>query len=142
MPHRTKHAYKFLVEWGGTRQNFIEVSGLNINVDVNEYREGGDPNQPAHKLPGLIHYSNIILKRGIAPGDNDFINWINASNANNIDRRDITVKLLNEKNKIVVSWKVIRAFPVKFSGPVLNANSNDVAIEELELAHEGLMAGV
>jgi phage tail-like protein len=141
MPHRTKHTYHLIVEWGGTRMNFTEVSGLNITVDVNEFREGGDLNQAPHKLPGLIHYSNIVLKRGIAPNDNDFINWINTSHANNVERRDITIKLLNEHYDPVVSWKVIRAFPVKFTGPMLHANSNDIAVEELELTHEGLMAG-
>ena len=141
MPRHTKHAYNFLVEWGGTRLNFIEVSGLNISLDVVELREGGDPNQPPRKLPGHIHYSNIILKRGIAQGDNDFINWINSTNANNIDRRDIIIKLLNERLETVVSWKVIKAFPVKFSGPVLHANANEIAIEELELTHQGLIAG-
>lgn len=140
MARHTKHTYNFSVEWGGTRSNFIEVSGLNVNIDVVELREIGDPNH-SHKLPGHIHYSNIILKRGIAKGDNDFINWINSLDANNIDRRDIIIKLLNKKQETVVSWKIIKAFPVKFSGPILHANANEIAIEELELAHEGLIAG-
>jgi len=135
-------AYHFTVEWGGARINFIEVSGLNISVDVTEFRDGSDPGQVAHKMPGHTHYSNIILKRGILKGDNDFFAWMNTKSLNQVERRDIVIKLLNENHEPVASWKAVNAFPVRFSGPVLNANASDVAIEELELAHEGLIAEV
>jgi phage tail-like protein len=135
-------AYHFIVEWGGTRLGFTEVSGLEISTDVVEYREGADPNQAAHKMPGLTHYKNIVLKRGILKGDNDFFNWINTIKLNQVERRDIIIKLLNENHDPVMSWKVMNAFPAKLTGPVLNANSSEVAIEELELAHEGLVIEV
>ncbi len=135
-------AYHFLVEWGGTRLNFIEVSGLEITTDVIEHRDGADPNQASHKMPGLTHYKNIVLKRGIIKGDNEFFNWMNTKSLNQIERRDINIKLLNEIHQPVMTWKVISAFPVRLSGPVLNANASEVAIEELELAHEGLIAEV
>ena len=135
-------AYHFIVEWGGTRTSFFEVFGLNITIDVTEFREGSDPDQTAHKMPGHTHYSNIILKRGILRGDNDFFLWINTKSLNHVERRDIVIKLLNQNHEPVVSWKAVNAFPVKYSGPVLNASSSDIAIEELELAHEGLIAEV
>ena len=135
-------AYHFIVDWGGTRLGFTEVSGLEIDIDVVEYREGSDPNQAAHKMPGLTRYKNIILKRGIAKGDNDFFTWMNTKNLNQVERRDIIIKLLNENHEPVMSWKARNAFPVKLTGPVLNANSSEAAIEELELAHEGLVIEV
>ena len=135
-------SYHFLVEWGGTRVSFIEVSGLEISLDVIEYHEGADPGQLAHKMPGLTRYKNIVLKRGILKGDNDFFNWINTKSLNQVERRDIVIKLLNENHEPVMSWKAMNAFPVRLSGPVLNANAGEVAIEELELAHEGLIMEV
>ncbi len=135
-------AYHFMVEWGGTRLDFIEVSGLEITTDVVEHRDGADPNRSARKMPGLTHYKNITLKRGIIKGDNDFFNWMNTQNLSQIERRDIIIKLLNENHQPIMVWKAFKAFPVKLSGPVLNANSNEVAIEELELAHEGLIIEV
>ena len=135
-------AYHFLVEWGGTRTGFIEVSGLDIIIDVTEYRDGANPDQVAHKMPGLTHYNNIVLKRGILKGDNDFFNWMNTKSLNQIERRDIVIQLLNKNHEPVMSWRVINAFPVRLSGPALNANAGEVAIEELELAHEGLVVEV
>ncbi len=142
MAHYPIPPYHFTVEWGGARVNFIEVSGLNITVDVTEFRDGADPGQIAHKMPGHTHFSNIILKRGIVKGDNDFFTWMNTRNLNQVERRDIVINLLNENHDPVVSWKAVNAFPVRFSGPVLNANASDVAMEELELAHEGLIVKV
>ncbi len=131
-------AYHFIVEWGGTRISFIEVSGLEIIDDVIEHRDGADPGQVTRKLPGLRKYSNIVLKRGIVKGDNDFFNWMNTKNLNEIERRDIVVKLLNQNHEPILSWRAVNAFPVKLSGPILNAATSNVAIEELELTHEGL----
>lgn len=131
-------AYHFRVEWGGANIGFMEVTGLNINVDVTEYRSGSDPVQTLRKMPGLIHYSNIVLKRGIAKGDDDFIKWIKTIQLNTVERRDVVISLLNENHDPVMVWRAHNAFPVKYSGPDLVADSSDVAIESLELAHEGL----
>ena len=131
-------AYHFLVDWGGTRPGFTEVSGLEITTDVIEHRDGADPSQAARKMPGLSRYKNIVLKRGIVKGDNDFFNWMNTKSLNQVQRRDIVIQLLNENHEPVITWRVVNAFPVRFSGPVLHANASEIAIEELELAHEGL----
>jgi phage tail-like protein len=135
-------AYHFIVDWGGTRTAFLEISGLNIMIDVTELRQGADTNQSARKAPGHIHYSNIILKRAIQRGDNEFFTWVATIKLNTVERRDIVIKLLNENHEPVISWKVINSFPVKLTGPVLNANANCVAIEEIELAHEGIFIEV
>ena len=142
MPVHPLPSYHFLVEWGGTRVEFIEVSGLQIIDEVIEHHDGSDPGQVARKMPGLRKYSNIILKRGIVKGDNDFFNWMNTKNLNDIERRDIVVKLLNQNHEPVIMWKAVNAFPVKLSGPILNATASNIAIEELELAHEGLIVEV
>jgi phage tail-like protein len=64
--------------------------------------------------------------------------WMKTKQMNTIERRDIVIKLLDEEHKPIITWKVHNAFPVRYSGPVLNSNSNEVAIEVLEVAHEGI----
>ncbi|MBS1516756.1 MAG: phage tail protein [Bacteroidetes bacterium] len=131
-------SYHFQVDWGGSRTGFTEVSGLDINIDVINYREGVNPSETSSKIPGLISYSNIVLKRPIRRNDNEFFEWINTKKLGTVERRDITIKLLNEDHSPVVVWKVKNSFPVKYSGPVLEANTSEIAMEILELAHEGL----
>jgi phage tail-like protein len=131
-------AYHFIVQWGGTRIGFKEVSGLNIQADLVEFREGSNPEHHSLKMPGQLHYSNVVLKRGVVAKDNDFFAWINTIKLNTVERRDIVVQLLNENHDPVFVWKIRNAFPVRYSGPILRANSSDVAMEELELAHDGL----
>jgi len=130
--------FHFSVEWGGTRIGFTEISGLNIETDVIEYREGSSPEFHAMKMPGLQKYTNIVLKRGIVKGDNDFFVWISTIKLNQVDRRDVTISLLDEDHAPAVVWKVKQAWPVKYTGPVLKAHGHEVAIESLELAHEGI----
>jgi len=134
--------YHFQVEWGGTRIGFTEVGGLDIEVDVIEYREGSSPEYSPTKMPGQYKYSNIILKRGIFKQDNDFFQWMNTIHLNEVERRDITISLLDETHVPVMTWKVRNAWPVKYSGPMLKANGHEVAIETLELAHEGITVEV
>ncbi|MDA8098991.1 MAG: phage tail protein [Nitrospiraceae bacterium] len=128
----------FSVEWGGTRLGFVEVTGLDIHVDVAAFREGDSPDLGEKKMPGLRRYSNIVLKRVVQEQDNDFYAWINTQKLNTVERRDVTIRLLNEQHQPVIVWKISNAFPVRYSGPTLNAQGTDVAMEELELAHEGL----
>ena len=89
-------------------------------------------------MPGQVRYSNIILKRGITKGDNDFYNWISTIKLNTVERRDISIALLNEAHEPVMVWRVKNAFPIRLIGPELNASANEIAIETLELAHEGI----
>ena len=130
--------YHFNVEWGGTRLGFEEVSGLKIEYQIIEYREGNSPEFSATKMPGIPKYSNITLKRGILPGDNEFFDWLKTIRLNQVERRDLVISLLNENHEPAMVWKAKNAFPVRIEGPVLKATGNEVAIETLEVAHEGL----
>lgn len=128
----------FLVEWAGTRAGFSEVSGLDIEVEVIEYREGADPEYTPVKMPGRVSYGDITLKRGIVEGDGEFFGWLNTIKLNKVERRDVTISLLNENHEPVMVWKASNAFPRRLDGPFLHASRNEVAIETLVLAHEGL----
>ena len=130
--------YNFLVKIDGvTRAGFTEVGGLTTEQDVIEYREGNQP-PTVHKQPGLQKFSNITLKRGSVTGDKEFFAWINTVNLNLVQRRDLSISLLNEKHEPVFTWKVKNAFPVKVQASDLKADGNEVAVETIELAHEGL----
>lgn len=83
-------------------------------------------------------YSNITLKRGTFAADNEYFDWWNTVKLNKIERRDITISLLNEEHSPVVVWKVKNAWPTKIQSTDLKAEGNEVAIETMELAHEGL----
>jgi phage tail-like protein len=130
--------FHFTVDWGGTNVGFSEVSGLTQEIQLIEYRDGKSPDYNTVKMPGLRKVTNIVMKRGISKGDNDFFKWLNTVKLNTIERRDLTINLLNENHEPVVTWKVLQAWPVKVEGPGLKATGNEVAIESIELAHEGL----
>lgn len=131
-------AYHFTITWGSVNTTFSEVSGLNIENEVIEYRNGNSPIQMPIKMPGLRKYSNITLKRGIIKGDTEFYKWINTINLNKVEKRNIVISLLDENHQPVMSWKVRNAWPCKISGPHLKADGSEVAMETIELAHEGL----
>lgn len=130
--------FHFQVDWGGTRMGFTEVSGLDVQTDVIEYREGAWKEYSKVKMPGMQKFSNITLKRGTVKGDNGFYDWWNTVKLNTIERRDLTITLLNETHEPVVTWTVKNAWPVKVQSTDLKADGNEVAIETLELAHEGM----
>jgi phage tail-like protein len=130
--------FHYSVDWGGTRIGFTEVSGLMIENDVIEYREGSSPEYHTIKMPGLRKFGTITLKRGMFKSDNDFYNWFNTIAASTVVRRDITISLLDETLAPVVVWKVQNAWPFKVVYPELKATASEVAVEVLELTHEGL----
>jgi len=131
--------FHFRVEWGGKNVGFSEVSGLTQEAQPIEYRDGNSPDYSGIKMPGLRKYANIVCKRGITKSDNEFFKWLNTIQLNTVQRRDITISLLNEKHEPVMVWKAHNAFPVKVDGPGLKSTGNEVAIESIELAHEGVV---
>jgi phage tail-like protein len=131
--------FHFRVEWGGAKIGFSEVSGLSVEIDVVEYREGSSPEFHKIKMPGMQKFGNITMKRGIFQGDNDFFKWWNTVALNTIERRDVTISLLNENHEPVAVWKIKNAWPSKVQSTDLKSDDNGVAIETIELAHEGLV---
>lgn len=118
--------------------SFTEVTGLDVETEVIEYREGSSPEFHKVKMPGMQKFSNITLKRGTFKGDNSFREWYDTIALNKVIRRDVTISLLNEAHEPTVVWKVLNAWPIKIQSTDLKADGNEVAIETMELAHEGL----
>jgi phage tail-like protein len=130
--------FHFQVEWGGARLGFTEVSGLTVETEVIEYREGNLPEFHKTKMPGMQKFSNITMKRGTFQGDNDFYLWWNTVALNTIQRRNLIISLLNENHQPVIVWNVKNAWPTKVQSTDLKGDGNEVAIETVEIAHEGL----
>lgn len=134
--------FHFQVEWGGKNIGFTEVTGLTVETEAIEYRHGASPEYHKTKQPGLRKFSNITLKRGTFKGDNDYINWwketVLFQELSPAYRRDVTVSLLDENHQPIVVWKIKNAWPVKVQAADLKADANEIAIESIELVHEGL----
>ena len=131
--------FHFQVEWAGARIGFTEVTGLTLETEVIEYREGNSPEYSKIKMPGLRKFGNITMKRGTFAGDNDYYTWFDTVKLNTIERRNITITLLNEEHQPVVVWKIKNAWPIKVQSTDLKGDGNEVAIESIELVHEGLV---
>ena len=131
--------FHFEVNWGGTKIGFTEVSGMEVETEMIEYREGASKEYSKLKMPGMRKYSNISLKRGTFKSDNEFFDWFNEVKLNTITRRDITISLLDEEHSPVVVWKVKNAWPTKVTSTDLKADGNETAIESMDLVHEGLV---
>lgn len=131
--------FHFQVEWEGTSIAFTEVSGLDVETEMIEYRHGASPEFNSTKFPGRQKYSNITLKRGTFKGDNEFYDWWRETlDFETINRRNLTISLLDENHAPVVTWKVKNAWPTKIQSTDLKSDGNEVAIESVEICHEGL----
>jgi phage tail-like protein len=104
-----------------------------------EYRDGASPEYHKVKMPGLQKFGNITLKRGMFNSDNEFFQWLNTVSLSKVERRDVSIALLNENHEPVYIWRVKNAFPVKVVAPDLKSDANEVAVETIEIAHEGLI---
>jgi len=116
---------------------FSTVTIPTVEIDVVEYRDGNDRTSQPRQVVGLTKYSNLVLKRGVASSP-ALWEWFDQVRQGALDRRDIIVTLLNEERQPVVVWRLRRRLPIKYVGPTLSAAESDVAIEEIELAVEGL----
>ena len=137
MPEVAHGNQRFYVSINGmTEAVFTEVSGLQAETVIMEYEEGGN-NTFVHKLPGRVKVGNLTLKRGIAKSDK-LLKWFLDVVKGQIKREHVTVAICDTEGKAVETWVFVEAFPVKWTGPQLTANGTAIAVETLELAHNGL----
>lgn len=129
--------FRFRVEVEGIQQaGFSEVSGFDASIDIIEYREGDMTTTP-RKLPGLTKYGNITLKWGVTDSM-DMYDWLQECVEGTITRKTVTIIAMDEEGGDVATWQVIEAWPVKYTAPDFNATGSEIAIELLEIAHEGM----
>ncbi|WP_447987512.1 phage tail protein [Nitrospira sp. Nam74] len=130
--------FHFQVKWDTTVMRFQEVSGLDTETQAIEYRHGDHPVFSTMKMPGIKKFGNITMKKGIFKSDNKFWDWYNQIKMNTIKRVPVTISLLDEAGGATMTWTLANAWPTKISGTDLKADGNEVAIESIEIAHEGL----
>lgn len=140
MPTEAYPACRFYVMIDNKAQGvFTEVSGLQIEMDVMDYQEGGN-NGFVHRLPGFTKVSNLTLKRGMS-SSNEFFKWLADIASGKFTRRHVTLVMYDAAGEEVMRWDFLNAYPVKWIGPQFRAPDASAAIETLELAHEGVMLG-
>ena len=118
--------------------SFQEVSGLDTETQPIEYRHGDSKMFSTIKMPGISKIGNVTLKKGVFVNDNNFWKWYDAIKMNTIKRETVIISLLDESGKPTMSWTLANAWPTKITGTDLKSDANEIAIESLELAHEGL----
>ena len=129
--------FRFVVDIDGNRAGFTSVSGLAAEAEVIEYREGWDGLSSTRKLPGRIKYPNVTLRRGVTT-DRFLWDWWKMILAGTVQRRNVGIILLDDDRNEVLRWSLNEAWIVKIEVSDLDAEGNEVAIESIELAHEGL----
>jgi phage tail-like protein len=130
--------FYFKVEWDKNEMSFQEVSGLDVQSEEIKYRHGNSPVFSVIKMPGMKKYGNITMKKGVFKGDNKFWDWLNQIKLNTIKRVPVTISLLDEEGKATMVWTLTNAWPTKISSTDLKSEGNEVAIESIEIVHEGL----
>lgn len=131
--------FYFSVDWGDTKNlSFQEVSGLEIKAQPIEYRHGNSPVFSEINMPGIVKNSNVTMKKGVFAKDNSFWDWFSKIKTNTIERENVVIKLMDEGGNPTMTWTLLNAWPTKVVSTDLKSEGNEVAIESIEIMHEGL----
>lgn len=130
--------FYFQVKWDSNVMSFQEVSGLDLEAQPIEYRAGDSKNFSTIKMPGIKKSGNVTMKKGVFKSDNNFWKWFDQIKMNTIKRVPVTISLLDEGGAPTMVWTLANAWPTKITGTDLKADGNEVAVETIEIAHEGL----
>lgn len=139
--HDPYSGYNFWVEWDGiVHAGFQECSGLTATRTTGTYREGTDKTLGQRQIPGLNSYGNISLKRGITDNQ-ELWKWHKTLQNGTAERRNVSIILADDQGQEKMRWNLENCWPTTWNAPSFNATSDDVAIETLELVHEGITVG-
>ena len=130
--------FHFEVQWDTAVMSFQEVSGLDTEAQTIEYRAGNSQAFSVTKMPGMKKYGNVTLKKGVFKADRKFWDWFNQIKMNTIKRLPVTISLLDEVGAATMVWTLANAWPTKITATDLKAEGNEVAVESIEIVHEGL----
>ena len=130
--------FYFQVKWDSEVMSFQEVSGLDVEAQPIEYRHGDSPQFSTISMPGLRKSGNVTMKKGVYKSDNKFWDWFNQIKLNTVKRVPVTISLLDEAGAPTMVWTLANAWPTKITSTDLKADGNEVAIETIDIAHEGI----
>ncbi|MGQ7846061.1 phage tail protein [Granulosicoccus sp. 3-233] len=131
--------FYFKVTWNSEEMSFQEISGLDVEAQPIEYRHGNSKQFGTISMPGLVKYGNVTMKRGVFKSDNKFWDWFSQIKMNTIERVPVTISLLDENGEPTMVWTLANAWPTKITGTDLKSDGNEVAIDSIEIAHEGMV---
>lgn len=133
--------FRFEVDLGPsiTKVTFQEVSGMDVENQVIEYRNSNSPLLSTIKMPGIVKYGNVTMKRGVFVNDNTFWNWHQQISMNTVKRVPVIIRLLDEAGTVTMQWTLINAWPTKITSTDLKSDGNEVAVDTLEIAHEQII---
>lgn len=130
--------FNFLIEIDGViRAGFSECSGLTSDTNIIDYREGNEKHLTPRRLPGLMKYNNVVLKRGYT-ADKKLWVWRQTVIDGQVVRTTGSIMLLDDARNVALTWSFREGWPCKLEGPALNGKTSEVAVETLEICHEGL----
>jgi phage tail-like protein len=132
--------FRFSVDWGDVQKNisFQEVSGLETETQIIEYRHTNSPQFSTVEMPGIAKYGNVTMKRGVFSNDSLFWKWYDQIKMNTAKQQTVIINLLDEKGGVVVTWTLNNAWPTKITSTDLKSDGNEVAVDTIEIAHQGL----
>jgi phage tail-like protein len=132
--------FRFEADLGAELQGvaFQEISGMEAENQVIEYRKSNSPLFSTEKMPGIVKYGNIIMRRAVFVNDNSFWNWHQEIQMNTVKRRTIVIKLLDGTGAVTMQWTLHNAWPTKITSTNLKSEANEVAVDTIEIAHEQL----
>lgn len=139
-----KPSYNYKVEIGSEAVAFSEVSGLSRSYETTTYKESpiesGVAGPRVMNMPAQAAAVTVTLKKGVVREASiaALYDWINGTQINQVEKKDISIRLCDENGDPVISWTVVNAFPTKLDAPTFDANSNDVAVESMELTADGV----
>jgi len=131
--------FRFEVDLGTELKNitFQEVSGLDVENQIIEYRATNSPLFSTEKMPGIKKYGNVTMKRGVFVNDNTFWNWHSQIAMNIVKRTTLVIKLLDESGSLTMQWTLNNACPIKITSTDLKSDGNEVAVDTIEIVYEG-----
>jgi phage tail-like protein len=133
--------FRFEVDFGPDLKGiaFQEVSGMDAESQVIEYRNSNSPLFSTQKMPGIAKYGNVTMKRGVFANEKSFWNWHNEISMNTVKRRTVAIKLLDESGAVTMQWQLANAWPTKITSTDLKSDGNEVAVDTIEIAHEQII---
>lgn len=130
--------FYFQVEWGSEVMSFQEVSGLDVEAQPIEYRHGDSPEFSTIAMPGIRKGGRVTMKKGVFTSDDTFRDWLGRIGGSTSERLPVTIRLLDEEGSPTMVWTLANAWPTRITGTDLESDANEVAVESIEIAHEGI----
>lgn len=132
-------SFRYKATIGGDEINFSEISGLTLEYETTEYKEASSTGVKTIQVAGQRNAPSLTLKRGLFEKSLQLYDWFNSIHTDNFTKKDVIISMLNNTNAVVMTWTVANAFPTKFEGPSLDASSNEVSFQSIDIKGDSIV---